>query len=118
MSVERTGASIPPIPTEANRSDRDRWKKPEPGQSVAGIVWARFERKFKYPKNPDVPTFEVLVVRRSDGGIEEIPCGRAELRRMLSEKDPQPGDAISLIYTGMEDNTHMYGWTVVKAAAA
>ena len=115
MTIERSRPSVPPIPTEANRSDRGRWKDPEIGQSVAGVIEARFERTFARPRNPDLPTFEVLVIRRQDGGTEEVPCGRAELRRMLAEENPRPGDAISLVYFGMREGTHTYGWTVVRA---
>ena len=91
MTIERSRPSVPPIPTEANRSDRGRWKDPEIGQSVAGVIEARFERTFARPRNPDLPPFEVLVIRREDGGTEEVPCGRAELSPNAGRGEPEAG---------------------------
>lgn len=90
---------------------------PQPGESIAGFVSERHSRPSDYTED-DV---EVLVIDQLDTGVS-IWCSTRQLRDMVAEHDPQPGDFLELRYDGQEWVRHVnayrknYTYRITKAS--
>lgn len=71
--------------------------KPQQGEVLAGFVQERHERPSNYSDEPVV----VLVVDYVEGQAS-LWCSTKQLRSMVADNDPQPGDFLKVCFLGEE----------------
>lgn len=79
------------------RRDRgpELWK-PEEGEVLTGFVTDRETKDSQYRGE----TVEVLTIDTGQGYVSAW-CSTTDLRAMIAEEDPQPGDFLEVRYDGM-----------------
>jgi len=86
--------------------ERTVWD-PKPGDKIAGIVVHRSVSDSHHSKG-----FPVLFVS-VDGSMVEIRAMAKVIREEVETQDPQPGDAIGIVYEGEQDDYHAFRVVVV-----
>src|SRR5262249_30232788 len=103
------------LPDEPDPWAGDNWQ-PGDGESITGIVTRRStERSERYGTE-----FEVLTLQNDEGDEIDVVCARAHLAALVTEHDPQPGDAVGIKHWDPfpGERAHRYAMRIDKVAVA
>jgi hypothetical protein len=78
---------------------------------LEGVVLSRESKTAKSTGND----FDILTVETDTGSVVEVMTGRADLRKFVEQRDPQPGDRIALKFWGMAGERFTYTGAIEKA---
>lgn len=84
----------------------------EENETLEGIVLSRESKTAKSTGT----TFDILTVETDTGTTFEVMTGRADLRKFVEQRDPQPGDRIAVKFWGMAGERFTYTGAIEKAA--